>query len=422
LAEEAVTYTKYRWLLLSLAWALMCLTAYNNMMQNVRYDLLLPVAEGGLGLTRTQFYLCITATSLAPVVVNLPSGLLADRIGVKRVILYGAIVAVCAALLRLAATGFIDLFIYCVVMGVGLGTLSGNVPKLVGMWFPVRQMYLGVAALVTALGLGPFLALATGAMWPSYFVGFLVMGLLLAVMCVVWAIWAKDRPKEYLEDGRAVVGVPVRESLLTVIRSKHLWLILLAIALLTGVGDARTGGIPLFLVQEREVPQTLAGLVIALGIVGYIVGIMLWPWVAEKWGYMKPVFAVCMAVSGITGFLTIISAPGIGMWPFAFTSGLFIGAGPPLVMQMPLRLKGIGTRYAGAAMGLISSFTAAMSFAFLPFVFTPIWEEVGPLYGIGFMSLCVLVSGALFLIVPEVGRKAREKWTKEAAQTQVTAS
>ena len=420
---EEVAYPKYRWLILVMGWVILSLTSYNNTMQNVRYDLLLPVVDGGLGLTTSQFYLCITASSVAPIALALVSGLLTDRIGVKRVILYGAILTTVGALLRLAATGFTDLFIYCVLMGVGLGTVGGNVPKLVGQWFHVRQIYLGIALFTTALGIGPVLALATGAMWPSYFTGFLVMGLSLGAMCVVWAIWAKDRPKEYLEDGRAIVGVSFKEGLLTVIKSKYLWLIIGAYALAQGVISGYVGGMALVLVEDKGVSEGLAGVVVALGALGYVIGIVLWSWVAEKAGYMKPVFCVCAVLAGIGGFLTYLSAPGTGMWAIALLPGLFNGAVTPLIFQMPLRLKGIGTRYAGSAMGLIASFGHVMSFVMLPFLFTPMWQTVGAFWAVlVFFVILAAIAAALFSLLPEVGRRYMEKALKEAVEAQGPAS
>jgi CP family cyanate transporter-like MFS transporter len=385
-------------------------------MLNVRYDLLLPVIEGGLGLTTQQFYLCIVAPSVAAIPLAFISGLLTDRIGVKRVILYGSIVTAIGALLRLVSTGFIDLFLYSILMGAGLGTVGGNVPKLVGQWFHVRQIYLGIALFMTSLGIGPVLALATGAMWSSYFQGFLVMGLLLAAMCVVWGIWAKDRPREFMEDGKTIVGVPFKEGLLVVMKSKPLWLIIISYALASGVITGYVGGMPLVLVSDKGVPEGAAGIVVALGALGYIGGIVLWSWVAEKVGYMKPIFCICAALAGVGGFLTYMLAPGSAMWAIALLPGLFNGAVTPLIMQMPLRLKGIGLRYAGNATGLITAFGHVMSFIMLPFLFTPMWGIIGGFWAV-FIFFCVfaVIAAVLFSLVPEVGRKYMVRTLKEAA-------
>ena len=412
---EEERYPRYRWFILILGWAILTLTSYNHNMLNVRYDLLLPVVEGGLGLTTTQFYLCITSTQIASIPLALVSGFLTDKIGVKRVILYGSVLTAIGALLRLAAFGFIDLFLYSLLMGVGLGTVAGNVPKLVGQWFPVRQIYLGIALFTTALGIGPFLALATGAMWPTYFSGFLVMGVALVASCVVWAIWAKDRPKEYLEGGRPIVDVPFKDSLATIFRNKHIWVIGASYCLVAAVVLSWTGGFPLLLKETKGVAGTTAGLVISLSVVGYIIGIVLWAWVAEKWGYMKPIYCICMALSGATGLLLYYLAPGPGMWVLGIFPGLFMGAGYPLVMQMPLRLPGIGTRYAGTAMGLIGALGCLVAFVMLPYMFTPIWNATGAMLAAGFLCLCLWVAGGLFLLAPEVGRKYMVRVLTEAA-------
>jgi len=420
--SEAVMYPKYRWVLLILGWVILTLTAYNHTMLNVRYDLLEPVAQGGLGLNTTQFYLCITSTALAAIPLALISGFLTDKIGVRRVILYGAILTAIGALLRLAATGFIDLFIYSAVMGVGLGTVGGNVPKLVGQWFPVRQIYLGIALFTTALGIGPFLALATAALFPSFFMGFLVMGLLLVLGCVAWGIWAKDRPREYLEGGLMIVDVPYRESFLAVFKNKYVWLISASYCLVAAVVAAWVGGLPLLLVMTKAVPGTAAGLVTSLSVVGYIIGIVLWAWLAEKWGRMKPVYSICMALSGTTGLLVYLLAPGVGMWVLGILPGLFMGAGYPLIMQMPLRLPGIGIRYAGTAMGLITACGAVVSFVMLPYMFTPIWHGVGAIYATIFLCASLWIAGVLFVVAPEVGRKYLMRVFKEAQEAGATAS
>jgi len=412
MAEEKERYPRYRWFILLMGWGLLCLTTYNNTMQNVRYDLR-EAPPIGLGLTSGEFYLCITASSLAPIAIALISGMLTDRIGVKRVILYGSIIAVIGALLRLLATGFPDLFIYCILMGVGLGTVGGNVPKLVGQWFHVRQIYLAIALFTTALGIGPLLALATGNLFPTYSWGFLVMGLVLVAMIVVWGIWAKDRPKEYLEDGKAIVGVSFKDSLLTVAKSKNIWVLALSYALVAGVVAGWVGGMPLFLKETKAVAGDTAGVVVSLSVVGYIIGIVLWTWVAEKVGYIKPVFIACMIGSGTTGLLTYVFAPGIGMWVLAIFPGLFMGAGPPLAMQMPLRLREIGTRYAGTAMGMIASVGYILSFTLLPFMFTPLWEGVGPMPAAWLLCVALWAAGGLFVMAPEVGRKYILRLLKE---------
>ena len=120
--------------------------------------------------------------------------------------------------------------------------------------------------------------------------------------------------------------------------------------------------------------------------------------------------------------LLYLFAPGIGMWVLGIFPGLFMGAGYPLIMQMPLRLKGIGTRYAGTAMGLIASWGYLISCLMLPFMFTPLWETFGAIYGVVLLCVALWVAGGLFVMGPEVGRKYMQRLLREAQETGATAS
>ncbi|MFW6125896.1 MAG: hypothetical protein ACOC58_02200, partial [Chloroflexota bacterium] len=131
-------------------------------------------------------------------------------------------------------------------------------------------------------------------------------------------------------------------------------------------------------------------------------------------GYMKPVFCICAFLAGVGGFVTYQAAPGIGMWIVGLLPGLFNGAVTPLIFQMPLRLRELGTRYAGSAMGIIASFGHIMSFIMLPFLFTPMWDAVGAFWAvlIFFVTLPV-IAAILFALLPEVGRKYMERVLSE---------
>jgi len=200
LAEE-VTYPKYRWLLLSLAWALYSLIAFNNTMTAVLYDLRDPIALGGLGLTDQQFYACLTATSIAPIVLALFGGMLSDRFGVRWTVFAGSIIAAGGTLLRLVSTGFPDFFAFNLLLGVGLGVIGPNLPKMVGMWFPPRQIAISTALYMTALGIGSGLGLALGPLFPTWRSAMLIMGMIFVASVVIWLFFAKDRPKGYKVDG-----------------------------------------------------------------------------------------------------------------------------------------------------------------------------------------------------------------------------
>ncbi len=427
MAEE-VAYPKYRWLILVLAWMLYCLIAFNNTMTAVLYDLRFSIAQGGLGLTDQQFYACLTATSLAPIVLALFGGMLSDRFGVRWTVFVGSLIAAGGTLLRLVSTGFPDFFAFNLLLGIGLGVIGPNLPKLVGMWFPPKQIAIATALYMTALGLGSGLGLALGPLFPTWRSAILVMGVIFVASVVVWVLFAKDRPKGYTVGGVEIVGVPFKEGFLRAVKNKSLWLIAFSYAMVAAIVTAYVNGVPLLLVEARGVPGGAAGLVIALAVLGYIFGTVFWVLLAEKLGVTKPIYMFCMIMSGISGVIGYILAPGIGMWLNAIFPGFFMGAGHPFIMQVPLRLREIGPRYAGVAAGVIGSLGHLLSFILLPYMFEPIWHGAGSWQGFGplsaaiFLAATLAVGGILYMFAPETGRKARERWEREAAEAQSTES
>ena len=420
MAEQAVAYPKYRWLLLSLAWALYSLIAFNNTMTAVLYDLRDPIALGGLGLSDQQFYACLTATSIAPIVLALFGGMLSDRFGVRWTVFAGSIIAAGGTLLRVVSTGFPDFFAFNLMLGIGLGVIGPNLPKLVGMWFPPRQIAISTALYMTALGIGSGLGLALGPLFPTWQSAVLIMGLVFVGSVVAWLVLARDRPRGYTVGGVEIVGVPFKEGLLRAVRNRALWLIAFSYCLVAGVVTAYVNGVPLLLVEARGVPEKTAGLVIALAVLGYIFGTVFWVVLSEKLGVAKPIYMFCMVMSGVAGVIGYFLAPGFGLWLNGIFPGFFMGAGHPFIMQVPLRLRDIGPRYAGVAAGVITSLGHLVSFVLLPYWFEPIWHGVGSWQGFGpfwaafFLAVVLAMGGILYVLAPETGRKARERWEREA--------
>ena len=92
------------------------------------------------------------------------------------------------------------------------------------------------------------------------------------------------------------------------------------------------------------------------------------------------------------------------------------------MMQMPLRLPGLGTRYAGAAVGMVTSWSALFGFLMLPYMFTPIWENLGAFWPALFLCLSLWLAGLLFVLAPEVGRKYMIRMLTQAQEEGAPAS
>lgn len=95
--------------------------------------------ESGLGISKTQIGLLLTASSFAGALATIPFGILVDR--VTRVRLLGFAVAAwgVAMLLSGVATGYLFLLLSRIAMGAVLAVAAPAIASLVGDYFPSRE-------------------------------------------------------------------------------------------------------------------------------------------------------------------------------------------------------------------------------------------------------------------------------------------
>lgn len=411
---ERMGYPRYRWFVLFLVWALFGLCNFNNMMIAVRAHDLIP----GLGLTTQQFYLVNTATAIAPIALCLVGGMLGDRFGIRWVVGIGSVLAAAAALLRLVSSGFWPFLVCQILLGAGTGFTTPNAPKIAGVWFPPNQVSIAIGLFMTGQGLGLALGFAIGPLFPTWQSAVLIMGVLLAVASVAWLVFAYDRPKGFAERGIEVAGVSFGEGLSRVWKAKNRWWLGVCVFLVMAVTMSYVYGMPLLLEETKGVSPEVSGLIVFLGVMGYVFGTVIWPILCEKVGVVKPFFVVCTVLAGLCGLATYAAAPGIGMWLLAFSPGFFMGAGYPMMYQLPVRLREFGPRYAATPTGLMDAMGNLGVVLMLPFMFTPIWLAAGPTMAMVFLLVAIAAGGLFYLLLPETGRKARFRWQEGAAGLQ----
>lgn len=414
MAQE-VTYPGYRWVMLMLAWFINFMVGMNHVIVATRAHDIIPQ----LGLTTSQFYICYTSTAIVPIVMCLVGGTLSDRFGVKWTLGIGAALATAAALLRLTSGGFVSFFIWMAVLGIGYGVVIPIRAKLVAVWFPPRQVAVATGIYLTG-ALGTAIALFVGAMFATWQTAILITGVLMAIGTLVWFILARERPVEVA--GVVVKGVPLKEGLAVAAKSKNMWWTSASYIFTIGVIMAWIGGMPHFLETTKGMSPGAASLIPAISVVGFLIGTVFWPVMAEKLGRIKPVYMMGVIMTGLTGVLTYYVAPSFLCFIFAFLPGFFAGCGPGMIMQLPIHLPEFGPRYAGNAGGLLFSMYHIGSFVLLPFMFTPIWNAFGPMAAAWFLAIALTIAAVLFLPVVEVGRKAREAREEAAKVAKAAAS
>ncbi|MEK7702054.1 MAG: MFS transporter, partial [candidate division NC10 bacterium] len=130
---------------------------------------LAPFLLDALGLSRFQAGLFLPAIYLGGVLMSLPAGWLADRLGVRFTLGLGQLLTGTMVVLAALAGGFPALLAFLVVGGFGFSVLNPTTGKAIVEWFPPRRRGMAMGVKQTGLTLGglaaalllPPLALAT---------------------------------------------------------------------------------------------------------------------------------------------------------------------------------------------------------------------------------------------------------------------
>ena len=135
---------------------------------------------------------------------QIPAGLLVDRLGPRKMMLYGAVLMAVGQVLLALTTSFPVAVLARVLVGAGDATAFLSVMRIIPAWFPLHTAPLfgqatgAVGQLGQFLSAVPFLALVGSAGWTVGFVSLGAVGLLVGIVAFV-VVW--DTPGE-LADGR----------------------------------------------------------------------------------------------------------------------------------------------------------------------------------------------------------------------------
>ncbi|MDP9337371.1 MAG: MFS transporter [Acidobacteriota bacterium] len=142
-----------RWLIA----ALLGFGVFVNYLDRVNISVSQQALHQAFGITTITFGYLLSAYSWTYAALQIPSGILLDRFGVRKVGIISTFLWSVASFCSAAATGLGSFFFARLLLGVGEApTFPGN-SKAVGYWFPDRERSLATAFFDSAAKLGPAL-------------------------------------------------------------------------------------------------------------------------------------------------------------------------------------------------------------------------------------------------------------------------
>ena len=195
---------------------------------------------------------------LAGIFVGLPSGLLADRFGIKRTLTVLCILAGVFGALRGFSTSFLTLAGTMFLFGLMAAAAPSVVPKVTAEWFSGKRLGLANGILNVAWSIGAMFATQLSATTFSPLLGgWRNVIFLYAVPCValglLWLFTGRE-PDKTENPELLTIKVPFRESLSHVIRMKQVWIIGLVFLTNWGASMGFIGYLPTYLKNQGWAP------------------------------------------------------------------------------------------------------------------------------------------------------------------------
>ena len=258
-----------------------------------------PTLMKTLAITPQLFGYVLAAFTAGYAVMQVPGGILADRFGVRRVLVAALLVwSLFTGLTALAASvGALILVRFC--FGLGEGIESGAHFRALGDTFTSRERSTASGILHTSLALGPAVAAPLAAAiigaygWQALFLWFTVPGIIVAA--VVWRYFPKTTGQPR----------PPQATMRALQRGPRLWWMFAAYLCFNVAFWGLAGWMPSYLSSERHIELKSLGFAASVPYLFGFAGLLVLGWVARTLLYERRAQLVaglaCLLHGGLHG-------------------------------------------------------------------------------------------------------------------------
>ncbi len=308
-------------------------------------------------------------------VMQVPTGILVDTLGPRRILLLGGLVAGAGSALFGLAPDLDTALIGRTLVGLGVSVVFIAMLKLIALWFDERRFatLVGLSMLLGNLGSvlagTPLAALTEVAPWRAVFLGAAVLSVVLGIAC--WFFVREQRPADDGTPKAAFDRNVVIGGLLGVLRNRATWPAVWANFGLAGSFFAFAGlwATP-YLTQVHGLSRVEAASHLSLYFAGFAVGCLAIGTLSDRIGRRKPVLIGASLVycalwlvwlsavrMPITLSYALFLVMGLSCASFALTWACAKEVNPPQLSGMSTSITNMGGFLAGAllqpAVGMI---------------------------------------------------------------------
>lgn len=304
--------------------------------------------------------------------LQIPIGMLLDRLGPRLMLTAGAAIAACGSLLFGLAQSIGMAYAGRLLVGMGCAVGFVGTLKLTAHWFPSnRYAFLGGMAMLVGMaggvgGQGPLALVIESTGWRATAVGAGGGAILLAI-ATWWLV--RDRPPGQPAPPRSTRGARgILADLREVLTNRNVLLLALYGGCMSGPMLAYAGlwGVP-HMMQAHDLSRPAAAASASLVLIGWAVGSPLGGWISDHIGRRRRPMGIA-ALLALCGWLGLLYLPGLPLpmiWVLLFGTGAASGA---MVICMALARELVPSRVSGAVTGFVNTFNVGGGAAFQPLI------------------------------------------------------
>lgn len=345
-----------------------CITYFVENFLRMAAGALTPILIEELSISHGAMGLLISAYFFIYGVMQIPSGILSEKFGARKTILFFTAITVVGIFLFWWSSSYNLLFVAQFLIGVGCSTFYINAVKLVTNWFPANRKATAIGILSASSGLGNFvsymgfpLAVEKWGSWkPLYF----AMSLILVINWIMNIFILKDKKIPIVEEVQKET-TPISNTIIETLKDKRLYPFLAGYMLST-TAWVFMNWMPQFLIDARGLTYIEVGQIASVGTIAGIPGCIVVAAISDKLQQRKlPLLGFSILATIV--LITFLNLPGTTpIYVFSALNFLMGFAYSYWVLYFSMIPETLPPRKASVGLGIVNGLGTIMFSVFAP--------------------------------------------------------
>ena len=317
-----------------LMWGIMIITYMLNTFHAVAMGVIRQDLIRQFSLSESQYVQLTNAFSYTYMLMQIPAGILLDRIGARKISFLGNLIAAMGALLFSQGDSYLMLLVGRSLIGLGCSVCFLSVLKICSQWFEDRIFCTmsGVTCFVGMMGAAmaqaPLAALQNMVGWRTVFLGLFAITALAAFAIL---LFVKDTPAAFglpeIHPATATQKISLLGAVKDILKNKATWPPFVSYGCFYGTYLLMTGLYGTSMLQTYyKCTEIQASSVLTLAVFGCATGSVVIDWISDRFSNRRHTQFFCGIAFLFTWILlriTLGNAKMIFMYPLLFLFGFF---------------------------------------------------------------------------------------------------